>query len=375
MNVILTCGGTGGHINPALAVAKTIRARHPDWPVLFVGGEGGMEEKLVPKEGFDLKVLPAHSFRRSLTPVSIGKNVRTAVQLAGLVKKAEALVRPFAPDVVIGTGGYASFPTVRAAQKLGVPTVIHESNAVPGLTTKMLASKARRILVSFPDTESGYRHPERVRVVGTPVREEFLYTRREQARKELGIPENAFLVVTCWGSLGAREMNKKIADFILELSKRDDLYHIHACGSYGWRWMPALVREKGVELEKHPNIDLREYIYDMPRVMAAADLMICRAGASTLSEVAVAGIPAIIVPSPNVAGNHQEKNARVLERRGAAEVVLEADCTGEGLLKRVRELAEDPGALQAMKKALQDMAIYDAAERIYDALREVAVER
>ena len=331
-----------------------------------------METRLVPKAGFPLKTLPAHSFRRGLNPLDLLKNVRTAAQMMGVLHQAETLVRDFSPDVVIGTGGYASFPTVRAAQKMGIPTVIHESNAVPGLTTKMLARNADRVLVSFPETEENYPHPERVSVTGTPVQEEFLFTRREEAREALGIPRDALLVISCWGSLGAREMNKKVADFIELLSREGGFHYIHACGSYGWRWMPQLIREKGVDLDQHPEIDLREYIYDMPRVMAAADLMVCRGGASTLSEVCVTGIPCIIVPSPNVAGNHQEKNARVLERRGAAEVVLEADCDGNSLYRQVRSLLEDEPRRTAMHRALGELAICDAAERIYDALRTAA---
>lgn len=371
LRILFTCGGTGGHINPALAVAKMARARHPEGEFCFVGAEGGMETKLVPKEGFPLKTLDAHSFRRGFTPADLYKNARTAVGLTQVLGQAKKIVQEFRPSVVVGTGGYASFPTVYAAQQLKIPTVIHESNAVPGLTTKMLARSADRILVSFEDSVQNYPRKEAVVVTGTPVREEFVYATREQARRELKLDARP-LVVTCFGSLGAREMNKKIAEFIRLESTREDFYHIHACGSYGWRWMPKLVQDLGVDLTRHPEVDMREYIYDMPRLMAAADLMICRAGASTLSELCVAAKPAVIVPSPNVAGNHQEKNARVLERRGAAQVVLEKECDGQSLYGLVCALLADGPRRQEMTRALRDMAILDATERIYQTILDVA---
>lgn len=372
MNVIFTCGGTGGHINPAIAVAKLLRERSPNSSILFVGADDGMETKLVPREGFELRTLTISNFQRKLTPQGIAHNFRTIRTIRRALQRADDIIDQFKPDVILGTGGYASFPMLRQGARRHIPTAVHESNAVPGLTTKMVAKGAERILVNFEESREQYENPERVVVTGMPVRPEFLYTTREAAREALGL-DNRPLVVSCWGSLGAREMNKKITDFFVrEIADGEPWNHIHATGSFGWRWMPQYVKEAGVDLSEHPSIDLREYIYDMPLLMAAADLVICRGGAATISEVAASATPCIIVPSPNATNNHQEKNARLLEGRGAAEVLLERDCYGGRLYETARKLLEDQERRSAMRSALRQVAVVDAAEQIYGVLLELA---
>ena len=372
MRVVFTCGGTGGHINPALAVAKLLRERRPDSEILFIGADDGMEGTLVPREGFRLETIKIDFFERRLTPKGLVHNVRTALQIGGALRRVDAILKEFQPDVILGTGGYASFPALRQGTRRGIPTAVHESNAVPGLATRMVMQKVDRILVCYDECAEQYPDPAKVSAVGMPVDEEFIFTKRADARRALGIGEDEKLIVTCWGSLGAREMNKKIARFIQLESQTDEFRHVHATGSYGWRWMPDLVRDMGVDLSAHPGIEMREYIYNMPELMAAADLMICRAGASTLNEVAASAVPAIIVPSPNVTDNHQEKNARILDRRGAAVVVRESECDGDSLYALARELLSDPDRLGSMRRALQSMAVLDSAERIYGILRTLA---
>lgn len=372
MNVIFTCGGTGGHINPAIAVAKLLRERSPNSNILFVGADDGMETKLVPREGFELRTLTISNFQRKLTPQGIAHNFRTIRTIRRALQRADEIIDQFKPDVILGTGGYASFPMLRQGARRHIPTAVHESNAVPGLTTKMVAKGAERILVNFEESREQYENPERVVVTGMPVRPEFLYTTREAAREALGL-DNRPLVVSCWGSLGAREMNKKITDFFVrEIADGEPWNHIHATGSFGWRWMPQYVKEAGVDLSEHPSIDLREYIYDMPLLMAAADLVICRGGAATISEVAASATPCIIVPSPNATNNHQEKNARLLEGRGAAEVLLERDCYGGRLYETAQKLLKDQERRSAMRSALRQVAVVDAAEQIYSVLLELA---
>lgn len=366
LKIVFTCGGTGGHINPAIAVAKLFSAKRPETEILFAGADGGMEVGLVTREGFPIKTVPISNFRRSLKPADVSNNVKLLFEIPNSIKKAREILCEFEPDVVVGTGGYASFPTIYAATKLGIPTAIHESNAIPGLTTSILSRRVDRIMVGF-DSSDKYKDPSRVVLTGTPVREDFIFLTKSDAKRQLGL-EGKPLVVSTWGSLGAREMNKKIAEFIANETKSDEFYHIHATGSYGWRWMPDYVRKLGVNLSEHPNVDMREYIYDMPVVMAAADLMICRAGASTLSEIMVSATPAIIVPSPNVAENHQEVNARSLERQGAAIVVLEKECTGEKLYTTAVELLKDRNRLEAISSRLRDIAVLDSAERIYSVI-------
>lgn len=371
MNVIFTCGGTGGHINPAIAVARMLRERRPEAKILFVGAADGMERNLVPREGFQLETLKISNLQRRLTPAGVWHNLVTSCHIAGSLQKAKKIIRQFEPDVIVGTGGYASYPALREGIRLKVPTAIHESNAVPGLATKLVADKVDRIMVSFEESRNLYSRPERVVVTGTPVREDFLYQKKSEARKALGLDDRP-LVISYWGSLGAREMNKKIARFIQLECQQEPFQHIHATGSFGWRWMPDLIRQMGIDLQKHPAVQLREYIYDMPMLMAAADLIICRAGASTISEVAASATPCIMVPSPNVTDNHQEKNARVLEARGAAMVLREEECDGDRLFEMVQTLLADPEKMASMRHALHQMAVVDAAERIYSTILELA---
>ena len=372
MRVIFTCGGTGGHINPAIAVANVLRQRRPGCEILFVGGKDGMECDLVPKAGYRIETLDPRSFRRGFSPAALWHNIKGVWFVADSLLRAKKLLREFRPDVIVGTGGYASFPVLKMGARMGIPTCVHESNAVPGLTTRMVADTARKILIAFGESRSCYKHPERVEVVGMPVRQEFIYTTKEEARAALGLDERP-LIVSLWGSLGAREMNKVMAEFFrMEQQQGCPYQHIHATGSYGWLWMPQYVKEQGVNLDASPSISMREYIYDMPTVMAAADVVICRAGASTLNEVAASGTPCIVVPSPNVADNHQEKNARILQDRGAAQVILESQCTPQKLFEETKLLLENSARCRAMRRALLDMAVVDSAERICSTVLSLA---
>ena len=372
MNVIFTCGGTGGHINPAIAVANIVKERDPSANILFVGAKGGMEEELVPKAGFELVGLPASSFSRKLTPKGIAHNVSGVFKIVSALTRVRKVIKDFKPDVIVGTGGYASFPALYVGGKMGVPTCVHEANAVPGLATRLVADQVDKILVCFPESGKGYSQQEKVEVVGMPVRREFIYTRREDARRELGLDERP-LIVSAFGSLGAREMNKAMADFLkLEAEAGVPYQHIHATGSFGWRWMPDLMKEKGVDFAACPGLDMREYIYNMPTVLAAADVIISRAGSSSCNEIAAAGIPCIMIPSPNVTDNHQEKNARVLERLGGCVVVLESECTGEKLYEETVKLLADEPRRKAMRQALLASAIPDSADRICDIITKLA---
>ncbi len=371
MNVIFTCGGTAGHINPAIAVANILKERHPDSNILIIGAKGHMEEKLVTTAGYAHKSLPGTGLSRKLNLEGIKNNFKAVGDVLSAVSQCRKIIQEFRPDVILGTGGYASFPALFAGSQLGIPTCVHESNAVPGLTTKMVAGKASRVLVCLEESAQYYSKPERVEVVGMPVRKEFVTTKKAEARKELGIGDEP-LVVSAFGSLGARVMNKTVAEmFKLEQEAGFPFRHIHATGSYGWEWMPEAVKNHGVDLENSPAIDMREYIYNMPTVMAAADVIIGRAGASSFNEIGVTGTPCILIPSPNVTNNHQEKNARVLEKRGAAIVLLEQDCSAQVLYDAVKDLLADHDRCKEMSAALRSMVVTDAAERICDILEQL----
>ena len=372
MNVIFTCGGTAGHINPAIAVANILKQRKPDCKILFIGAEGHMEEKLVPAAGFELVTLPGSGLSRKLNLAGIKKNINAVKCVVNAVTKCRKIIRDFGADVIVGTGGYASFPAIYAGAKLGVPTVVHESNALPGLTTKMAASVATKVLVCFEESVKHYKHPELVEVVGMPVRQEFITTGKTEAKKLLGL-EDRQVVVSAFGSQGAKVMNENMAGMLpLEQEDGFPFHHIHAVGSFGWSWMPNLVKEMGVDYESCPSIDMREYIYNMPTVMAAADVVIGRAGSATCNEIAATGTPCVLIPSPNVTNNHQEKNARVLEEAGGAVVILEKDCTPEILYAEVQGLLVDEARREKMAKALRGLVKIDSAERICDIVEELA---
>ena len=375
MNVIFTCGGTGGHINPAIAVANIWKERHPDSKILFIGGRGNMEEELVPKAGYPLEVLPAFGLERSFSPSAIKNNYRAVKSVLSAVRRCKKIIRDFDADVVVGTGGYASFPALRAARKLKIPTCVHEANAMPGLTTRMAAKWADKVLVCFPESVKYYQNPDKVEVVGMPVRREFIYTQKADARKELGLDDKP-LVVSAFGSQGARAMNELTAKlFAIEQKNGFPFRHIHAVGSYGWRWMPDKVKEQGVDLETCPTIQMQEYIYNMPTVMAAADVIISRAGASSCSEIAASGTPCVLIPSPNVTDNHQEKNARAMEVQGGAVVLLEKDATPEKLYAQITELLNDTEKYNAMRKALYGISVPDSAERLCAVMEQLAKKK
>ena len=371
MNVIFTCGGTGGHINPAIAVANLLKERYPQTNILFVGGQGDLEEKLIPTAGYQLKTLATSCMARGKSIASLKHNVRAVGRIYKAVQVCKKIIREFDADVIIGTGGYASFPLLMAGTLMKIPTCVHESNAMPGLTTRLIADRVDRVLTCFPESAKYYHHPEKVEVVGMPVRREFIYTEKENARKELGLDERP-LIVSAFGSQGARVMNEVIGElFALEQKAEYPFQHIHATGSYGWKWMPEYVKGKGVDLTENKGIVMQEYIYNMPTVMAAADVIISRAGASSCNEIAASGTPCILIPSPNVTDNHQEKNARALTDQGGAVMLRESECTAKRLMEEISALLQDKKRYSKMHKSLQNMVVLDSAERLCSILLEL----
>lgn len=375
MNFLFTCGGTAGHINPALAVAGRLREIVPDCGILFVGANGKMETDLVPRAGYDILTVEVTNLHRSLKPSEIAYNIKSLSNVVSATRAAKKIVQDFQPDVAIGTGGYVCYPVLKAAAQLGVPTVVHESNAVPGLTTKMLADVVDRIMVGFEESRQHYSDPGRVAVTGTPVRGAFSACPKAEAKARLGLPVDKPLVVSVWGSLGARYMNETMTDVIALACAESAFTLIHSAGKLGYERMAAALAEKCSKDPKACGMDVRPYIYDMPLVMDAADLVLCRAGASTLAELTCIGKPAILVPSPNVTNNHQERNARVLERAGGAKVLLEGEFTAETLYVAVCELLNDTRQLSEMGANMKAAGVPDATERIAETILELAAEK
>ena len=375
MKVIFTCGGTAGHVNPALALAGLIRERHPKSEILFVGARRGIERRLIEEAGWPFESVEVSSFHRSLKPKEIRHNLISVKNLVTSPAQARAILKKFPADLVVGTGGYASYPMIRAAAKQGIPTAVHESNAIPGLTTKLLERYADLIMVGFEECRKNYRQPNKVMVTGTPVRGDFFTLTRREAKKQLGMDDGRPLIVSFWGSLGAATMNRQMAEFLALESKEKKFHHVHGAGVVGCRQMSDYLREAGVDLSTAPEIDVREYISNMGILMRAADLVISRAGASTISELTALGVPAVIVPSPFVANNHQEHNARVLSDAGGAELILEKDCSGSLLYETACAILDDAKRHSAMREAMGALGNVDAAEKIYSAVTSLCKKR
>lgn len=369
LKVLFAGGGTAVHINPALAIAGYVKERQPDAEILYIGCKGGMEERLVPQAGFNFKGITVQGFRRKVSFQALKENIVTVKKAITAGKDAKKIIEEFQPDICIGTGGYVSGPVLRAAAKLGIPTMIHEQNAYPGVTNKMLSKHADRVLLAMPDARQHFKGHCRFVDTGNPVRGEILVQEKAAARRQLGLDERP-VILSFGGSLGARKINESLADVIARSAQDGRYQHIHAYGQYG-KWFPDLLKEKGADLEKATNLDIREYINDMPVCLAAADLVIARAGAITLSEIQVKGKPSILIPSPNVAENHQYHNAMSLVKQEAAVMIEEKDLTPEKLTEEIDKLASDPQRLAAYAENAQRMAIADAAKRIYSVMIEV----
>ena len=372
MKIVFTCGGTAGHVNPALALAGLIKERKPDSEILFVGARRGIEKQLIESAGWPFRTVEISSFHRSLTPKELRHNLISLRNLLRSPGEARALLKEFPASLVVGTGGYASYPMIRAAASLGIPAAVHESNAIPGLTTRLLEKHADLIMVGFEECRKNYRHPDKVLVTGTPVRGDFFRLTRKQAKQKLGMDDGRPLIVSFWGSLGAREMNRQMAEFLaLEARNGIPFHHVHGAGKVGCIHMAEYLKDADIDLDRAPGLEVREYIQDMGVMMRAADLVICRAGASTISELTALGVPAIIVPSPNVTHNHQESNARVLAHSGGAEMILEKDSSGRLLYDTARRILEDPDRRKRMSSAMSSLGTIDASEKIYAAVMDL----
>ncbi|MDR1253742.1 MAG: undecaprenyldiphospho-muramoylpentapeptide beta-N-acetylglucosaminyltransferase [Oscillospiraceae bacterium] len=369
MRVILAGGGTAGHINPALAIASYLKEHEPGVKILYIGAKGGMEENLVPEAGLPFKGIEISGFSRQLNINAFKRNIITLKRIVTSSIESKKLISEFRPDICIGTGGYVSGPVLKKANNMGIPTVIHEQNAFPGMTTRMLSKKAKWIMLAVPEAQKYLNSRCNVVITGNPIRKEIITASKENSKTTLNLDARP-VILSFGGSLGARKINETVAGLIAHTTKTDCYQHIHAYGKYGG-WFPGFLKEKGVDLQKHPNLSIQEYIKNMPACLAAADLAICRAGAITLSELQAQGKPAILIPSPNVAKNHQYHNAMVLVRNKAAQIVEEKDLTDTKLIKIVKEMLDDKLSLAQYAKNSKKMAILNANARIYEIIKKV----
>ncbi len=354
MRVLIAAGGTAGHINPALAIAGALKKRHPDAEIHFAGRQKGMEYGLVSKAGYAFHPIEVNGIQRRLTPKNIARNLVALWHLALSGPRAGAILREVKPDLVIGAGGYVSGPVVQAAARRGIRTAIHEQNAFPGVTNKILAKQVDLVFAAMPDAVQRLGAPDKTVVTGNPVREEMFRQDRPAARRALGAKEGQAVIISFGGSLGAQVLGERVADLAKwEIAQRDFL-HVHATGSIEKADFAALAARLGID--------------HSPEMLAAADLVISRAGALTLAEIAAVGRASVLIPSPNVAENHQYHNAMQLQKLGAAVVVEEKELTGEKLIGIVDKLTKDPAELMLMGAKARALAQPDSLDKICENL-------
>lgn len=368
MRAIMTGGGTGGHVNPALAIADTIRKKEPDSEIIFVGTSHGKETELVPRAGYELRFVEIQGISRSLSP----KNIKTAWYILTAPHKAEQLMRELKPDIVVGTGGYACWPTLKAAARLGIPTAVHESNALPGLAVRKLQDRVDRVLINFEQTrERLTAEPSKIIHVGNPLRGGFGAMTSQEAKIKLKIEAYKHIVICFGGSLGAATLNTNGLRFMTQYAAaHPEVLYVHAAGVRFYEQLRAEYEAAG--LSSAPNIRLCDYIHDMHLWMTAADLVISRSGAMTLSELALMGKACILVPSPNVVDDHQYKNAKVLGDANAAIVIRDDELEAPTrFTDEIVALLNAPAHRAALAENIKSFADPDANERIYEVLKQL----
>ena len=376
MRFLFATGGTAGHINPAIAVASYIKEQYPESEILFIGTADHMEARLVPNAGFDFKTIKINGFKRSLSPKAIAANIKTVFRLFDSEKASKKIIREFNPDVVIGFGGYVSGPVLQQAVKMKIPCCIHEQNAFPGITNKQLAKKVDRVMLTVEDAVRHLQPKNEVALTGLPVRGELLNKSKPAARIELGIADDKPLVLSFGGSLGARPLNEAMFDIICENAEKNSVYHIHSVGTNGKDFLEKFAengfRQTSEGVYKKGNAEVRLYIDNMDTCMAAADLVVGRAGASSLSEIEAMGKASILIPSPYVAENHQYHNAMALVNRNAARILEEKDLTSEALKELINSILSDRSLLCEIEKNAKAMAVTDSRERIAEIIMSLA---
>ena len=366
MRLLFTGGGTAGHINPAIAIANCFKNREDNIEIKFIGTSEGLETGLVPKSGYDLELIKIHGFDRSIS----FKNLKNICELPKAIYNADKIIKEFKPHAVIGTGGYVSGPVCYASSRRKIPTLVHESNAFPGITTRILSNYVDVVALGVEEAKKFLKKTDNVKVTGTPVRESLLETNEFDARRELKLDSRPFIVIF-GGSLGASGFNKEIVDWICSSDKIKDYQIMFGTGKNNqYDMVLERFKEKGVDINSISNVVVSEYIYNMDVVMNGADVVISRAGASTLCELTALGKPSILVPSPYVTDNHQEHNARALERVGGARVVLEKDMCPDSIQKTLDEVL-NKDSLSKMKIAAKKAGHIDALDVLYNQIKSM----
>lgn len=366
MRVVLSGGGTGGHIYPALSIAETLLKRDKSADILYIGTESGLESTLVPKLGYPFKTIRVKGFSRRLSIDTL----KSFIELLKGMGDANRILNEYRPDIVVGTGGYVAGPVLMVAHLKGIPTVIHEQNVLPGVTNRILGRFAGSIAVSFDEAVKYFKNRDRVIVTGNPIRPEILTQFKSEAIKELGFGEKIPIVLSFGGSKGSDKLNSAMLGVITNLRREGVFGILHATGQDKYQDFMAALGSERPEPGKNGHIRIVPYLDNMPQALAAAELVITSAGAITIAEITAMGLPAILIPKSHAVDNHQQYNARALEEKGAAVVLLEKDLDGNRLNSEVRTLIKDKARLRAMGKASKKMGKIDAAHKICDIIVE-----
>lgn len=370
MKIIFVGGGTAGHINPALALADYVKEKEPDSEILYVGAKGGMEEKLVPEAGFEFKGITVSGFARKLNFESVKKNLVTLKNIIVSTFESRKILKEFKPDICVGTGGYVCGSFLRTAHSLNIPFLIHDSNSYPGITTKLLAKKASKVLIINKEAKKHLPQSAKTEITGNPVRKKIFIADKEKSLKSLGI-EKGSVILSFGGSLGAKKINDVMAELIINHKDDSPYTYIHGFGKKGYDFTEKLAKN-GIEADKNSKYIFKEYIKNMPECLSAADLVICRSGATTLSEIEASAKPSILIPSPNVAENHQYHNAMALVNENAASIIEEKDLTAEKLWNEINRILNGKENIsEKYSENLKKIAINDANERIYKIIKNI----
>lgn len=373
MRVIIAAAGTGGHINPGIAIANKIKSMEKDSEIIFVGTSRGLEVDLVPRAGYGLKTLKAYGIARKLTL----ENIRNLYCTIKSIKEAKKLMQEFKPDVVIGTGGYICMPVIIAANKMKIPTLLHESNAFPGVSVKLLSKRVNTVLLGFEDAKERLPKAKRVVVTGNPTKikkQTFSNAQKSQLIQQMGLSQGKPIVLVFGGSQGAESINKSFIH-IIEKQKNKEYQIMWAAGPAQYEVIKKQLQEKQINIEQIENVKIVPYIYNMEEVIGVVDMVVCRSGAMTITEIAIAEKPAIFIPFPYATENHQEYNARVLEKLGAAKIILDKDLNETILHDTITKMILDKSKLEKMSQNAKKASKDNVEENIYQEVKKAIKQR
>jgi len=366
MKIVLSGGGTGGHIYPALAMAKEIKKQVPDAQFLYIGSKRGLEKGIVEKAGIPFLDIEITGFKRKIS----FENVKTILRFLKGVQKSKKYLRKFQPDMVIGTGGYVCGPVLYAASKEKIPTMVHEQNVIPGLTNQFLSRFVDVVAISFEGARQYFTRAKKIELTGNPRATEVINANPSNGFNALEISTNKKIVLFVGGSRGAKAINDGFLELLSSLEEYENYHFVYVTGEVHFENVQKEIEKRGFDLDLITNVSIFPFLYNMPEILAATSVIVSRAGASTLAEITALGVPAILIPSPYVTNNHQEKNAKWLEEQGAAKMIREKDLNGEVLLSAIETLMEN-GNREKVVHASKLIGQPDAAMRIVTIVKQL----